>query len=297
MAFSYQEEVSNGVQTVYAIDFDFRNTSSIHVYKGSHDEYTEQLSWRFSNFNTQIELTNLSEVPDGTKFYIRRVVNRADLTYLFENKSMRGKLVDEANYQLLYVAQELIDGFGDIGGVISLVADMDAAGFRIQNVHAIAETDALSFAQAANLAQVVKGGRLLTASINEVPNKAGLPDGVEWHEQSTQREFVLQQGEWVEQAQTQVGLGANFVTETADVPPLGGTKGSKWEVINTGQKFTYLPDADGGLVWVETSSTVAVDIDVTRLPQAESELDATMRGIPVNTIYKTGSGEIRYKIN
>ena len=161
MAFlSMQEEVSNGVQTVYPVDFDFRNETSVYVYKGLHTAYEDQLSYRWTN--GQIELTNLSELPEGTKFYIRRIVPRNQLSFLFENRSMRGKYVDEQNYNQLYLAQELMDGFHNLTGSVPVPLGIDMLGNRIENLgDAEEDSDAVNLAQVKEIAETASGGKVL----------------------------------------------------------------------------------------------------------------------------------------
>lgn len=157
MPYTFQEEVSNGVQTVYPVDFDFQTTDTVFVYSGEHHEFAEQLSYRWQG--NAIELTNLTELPLGTKFYIRRIVPRDALIHIFENKATRGKYIDGENYHLLYLAQEYADGFWSIGTLHSLRSDMSMTDHRIANVKdGVEEGDAINLRQAkalvANYAEI-----------------------------------------------------------------------------------------------------------------------------------------------
>lgn len=297
MAFSYQEEVSNGVQTVYAIDFDFRNTETIYVYTGEHSGYATQLSWRFTNFNTQIELTNLSEVPSGTKFYIRRIVDRANLSYVFENKSMRGKFVDEQNYATLYLLQELMDGFSDLSVAQPVPLGLNMLGNIIHNLgEGVAETDAATIGQVIAAAEGGRGRRIVTQTISEIPNRSALPEGTSWHVVESNRDFTLQEGVWVEDNTLVSGLGANFVTETAENVPQGAVNGSKWFVTSTEQEFIYLVLGVSHAVWTERSQTIVANFDTSSLKTYTDDAEASANGLGKGTVYKTPTGELRYKL-
>lgn len=134
MAFTFQEEVSNGVQTVYPVDFDFQSTDTVYVYTGEHTGYATQISYRWIAGNTEIELLNLSEVPNGTRFYIRRVVPRDDLIHKFENKSIRGTLIDAENRHALYLMQEVLDGFLTLADIAAILSTLDMNDNRIERL-------------------------------------------------------------------------------------------------------------------------------------------------------------------
>lgn len=134
MAYTLQEELSDGIQTVYLVDLEFSNKDTIFVYTGEHNDYEAQLSYRWLSNGTQIELLNITEVPAGTTFYIRRVVPRDKLVHTFENKSIRGKLVDEENLHALYLIQEILDGFRAFSDVFDIYTDIDMHGNRIRNL-------------------------------------------------------------------------------------------------------------------------------------------------------------------
>lgn len=145
MAFSYQEEVSDGVRTLYPVSLQYVNPSDIYVYVGDHSGYMNQLDWRWAN--GQVELTNLAQVPKGTKFYIRRIMTRSSLVHEFANKGIRGKSVDEENWHALLLLQELMDGFTTQDGNVLVQGDLDMLGNRVINLgKPKSPTDALRLA-------------------------------------------------------------------------------------------------------------------------------------------------------
>ncbi|QMP18298.1 hypothetical protein phiV141_39 [Vibrio phage phiV141] len=133
MAYSYQEEVSNGVRTLYPVEFDFINQDDVYVYTGEHADYEDQVSYRWYD-DTTIELLNVAvDAPAGTKFHIRRVTNREELTHKFATASIRGEALDEVNLQCLHLVQESSDGFQVLTGSNLSQADLDMLGNQILN--------------------------------------------------------------------------------------------------------------------------------------------------------------------
>lgn len=133
MAYSYQEEVSNGVRTLYPVEFDFINQDDVYVYTGEHPDYTNQVNYRWADGAT-VELLNVSvDVPDGTKFHIRRVTNREELLHKFTTASIHGEAIDEVNLQCMHLVQELSDGFQVLQGNNLSQADLDMLGHKILN--------------------------------------------------------------------------------------------------------------------------------------------------------------------
>lgn len=165
MAFTFQEEVSNGIQTVYPVDFEFRNKAHVYVYTGEHTDYATQMSYQWINGDTEIELLNITEVPAGTTFFIRRIVPRDDLVHKFVNKAIRGKFVDEENYHLLYLTQEFIDGFVSLDEIQSVFGNLNMRNNRIINLSRGEQpTDAVNVEQAQELASVEQGRKIVQSS-------------------------------------------------------------------------------------------------------------------------------------
>ena len=133
MPLTYQVEVSDGVRVSYPLQMDYLNKSDIYVYKGGHADYTQQLSYEWVNEWT-IKLTKVaSELPDGSRFYIRRVMPRTDLIHKFEDKSINAGGIDRQNYHALYLLQEYMDGFTQLNGVWAAQGNIDMAGFKVIN--------------------------------------------------------------------------------------------------------------------------------------------------------------------
>lgn len=217
MAFTFQEEVSNGVQTVYPVDFDFQSTDTVYVYTGEHSDYGTQINYRWITGNQEIELLNISEVPSGTKFYIRRIVPRDDLVHKFVDRSIRGRLVDEENYHLLYLVQEFMDGFMSLGDLQGVFNDLDMQGNLIKNLgDAVDDTDAVNLRTVNTLIAVVKGANF----VQEEAPVAGLAQGVRWYKPSANEEYIYYidtkgDGLWTET--TDVGDNSSAETvETTD---------------------------------------------------------------------------------
>lgn len=214
MAFTFQEEVSNGVQTVYPVDFDFRDTSTVYVYTGEHSDYGTQISYRWITGNQEIELLNISEVPSGTKFYIRRIVPRDDLVHKFVDRSIRGRLVDEENYHLLYLVQEFMDGFMSLEELQGMFNNLDMRGNLIKNLgDAVDDTDAVNMRTVQTLIAVVKGANFVQ---EDVPT-LGLAQGVRWYKPSANEEYIYYidtkgDGLWTETTD----VGDNSSAETVE---------------------------------------------------------------------------------
>ncbi|CAM0010375.1 tail fiber protein [Vibrio phage K436] len=124
MAYSFQEEESNGIKTVYSLDFTYISRSDVRVYKGSHP-LPVPMAFQWVDDST-IELTNIQvDAPDKTKFWIRRIMPREALLHIFANKSIRPVTLDQQNYQALYLLQELADGFSSLDGVMQVNNNLD----------------------------------------------------------------------------------------------------------------------------------------------------------------------------
>ena len=144
MALTFQTEVSDGVRTTYPVSFDFLSQAYVYVYVGDHAGYQVQVSYIWSS-STTIELTNVTELPAGTEFFIRRVVPRDNLVYTFADKSIRGALVDAENTHILHLVQEFIDGFVSLSELQSFFTDLDMQGKLIKNLGDAEEpTDAVN---------------------------------------------------------------------------------------------------------------------------------------------------------
>lgn len=130
MAYTFHRETSDGVQTLYSLQFAYLEQADVYVYAGDDESWQTQLSYEWADENT-IRLTNLSEVPNGTEFTIRRIMTKERLIQIFENRSIRGYAVDDENYHALYLIQELLDGFSTgvvVGGTDGVGGGGDGGG-------------------------------------------------------------------------------------------------------------------------------------------------------------------------
>lgn len=261
MPFTFQEEVSNGVQTVYPIDFDFRDKNTVYVYKGAHHENDLQLSYRW--LGDSIELTNLSELEQGQRFYIRRVVDKVLLTHVFENTGIRGKFVDDANYQLLYVAQEFADGFLTAGEFFQFKSGLRVDGNLVMNGHrvmkvgnAVLETDAVNLGLSRLVAADAKGSRFVQ---EDMP--VGMGQGSTWYKPSVPAMYTYYiqpdgSGQWVEDDETGeytgVLVGGRFSQE--ETPPLTAVTGATWYKPSIPTTFVLYESPNGNRAWVEDTS-------------------------------------------
>lgn len=144
MALTFHEEVRDGGRTLFPVQFAYISTDDVYVYTGEHSEYATQVSYRWADSST-IELTNTLEVPEGTKFTIRRVMDRTDLIHKFADKSIRAGLIDQENLHALYLIQELQDGFLDLNGIINPRGNIDMGEYLIKRLgDAQEETDAVN---------------------------------------------------------------------------------------------------------------------------------------------------------
>lgn len=152
MPYSYQREVSDGVRTLYPVNFDFVNKEDVYVYVGADDTYAQQVQYQWAD-DTTVELLNPAvELPNGTAFTVRRVTDREVLLHLFANKSIYGKAIDEVHLQILHVSQEISDGFWTIDAEWLAIQNLNMAGYTITNMgNAKAAQDAVTLVQAMSL--------------------------------------------------------------------------------------------------------------------------------------------------
>lgn len=303
MAFTFQEEVSNGVQTVYPVDFDFRSTDTVYVYTGEHKDYATQINYRWISGNTEIELLNLTEVPDGTKFYIRRVVKRDGLVHEFANKSIRGRLVDEENQHALYLMQEFIDGFISLEEARAVLSNLDMQDHQIKKLgDAVDEQDATNLRTVRTLIGVTKGANFVQ---EEVPT-VGLAQGVRWYKPSANEEYIYYidtkgDGLWTET--TDVGDNSSATTvETADGSTIQTQVNIKDgitadEAVNlngiaslAGDRI-WLTDRQAWFKVVETLG-LANNVFDTLLSSTNANYSVVLDGVPKDILLANGAGTL-----
>lgn len=219
MALTFQTEVSDGVRTTYPVSFDFLSQAYVYVYVGDHSGYQVQVSYVWAS-STTIEVTNLTELPAGTEFFIRRVVPRDDLVYTFADKSIRGALVDAENTHILHLVQEFIDGFVSLGELQSFFTNIDMNNSRITNLaDAVAPQDAVNLRTVETLIAVVQGANYVQEDIPVV----GMLQGSRWYKPSIPTTYVYyinpdnEHGQWVEENSVGDDTSAANITMESEV--------------------------------------------------------------------------------
>ena len=110
MALTRRDYTSDGIRTVYPVDFNlgYLRTKFVYVYLED-TPYTEQLEYIWVS-RTEIELAN--PVPSGQVFHIRRVVDRDELINDYTNGALlSSKNLDTSFSQALMIEEELQDGY------------------------------------------------------------------------------------------------------------------------------------------------------------------------------------------
>ncbi len=154
MAQTFVEWTSDGSRTLYPVQFSlgYLREECVYVYQGEHRNYNTQLQYTWVN-GTQIELTN--PVPEGGKFYIRRIVNRNQLLNDYQDGALLvEENLDDSYAQTLAIVEEINDGFWSTDTTSGTFnTDLDMAGNKILNLEMDAAPDDK---QAANVAYVKK---------------------------------------------------------------------------------------------------------------------------------------------
>ena len=126
--------VSDGVVTIYSVDFALGYINKAHVYVYTSDnEYTTQLSYTWLN-NSQIELT--TPVANGVELNIRRVVPRGTPVNDYENGAiLREVNLDTSFKQALMIQEEIGDGFFTLDETaLRMTSDLDMNSYSIRNL-------------------------------------------------------------------------------------------------------------------------------------------------------------------
>ena len=123
MALTRRDYTSDGVRTVYPIDFDLGYLRKEFVYVYLEDTpYTEQLEYTWVS-RTEIELD--IPVPNGIVLHIRRVVDRSELFNDYTNGALlSSKNLDDSFSQALMIEEEIQDGYLMPEGVVTLANEI-----------------------------------------------------------------------------------------------------------------------------------------------------------------------------
>lgn len=203
MANTIREKVSNGVTTLYDVDFDlgYILEDYVYVYQGEHPNYETQLSYVWRN-STQIELAE--PLPSGEVFYIRRVVPRDKIVNMYEDGAiLREKNLDDSFLQAVMILQEIEDGFIDPSGTFKVDSDLDMLGHKIVNIGEASEGgDAINLQQATNTFVNLDGDNM-RAPLGGVPS-------VESHQFMPQDQITNTIATMINNAFASIGEGETF---------------------------------------------------------------------------------------
>jgi hypothetical protein len=147
MALTRLDKTGDGTTTVYDVDFNlgYLRKDFVYVYLNKGD-YQDQLGYTWIN-NTQILLDN--PVPNGTPFYIRRVIPRDEPINDYEEGAIiREDNIDDSYAQALMILEEIQDGWVDPSGNFLVNTVLDMLNNRIINLaDAVDPRDAVPFEQ------------------------------------------------------------------------------------------------------------------------------------------------------
>lgn len=133
MAKTIRSYESDGLKTLYPIDFDlgYLDRTHIYVYLESASP-SEQLSYTWVN-STQIELDE--SVQLGITFNIRRIVPRdAAVNNYVDGAVLKEKNLDDSFVQALMILEEIEDGWIEVEGTFLVNVDIDLQGNKLLNV-------------------------------------------------------------------------------------------------------------------------------------------------------------------
>lgn len=143
MAQSIRTYISDGITTVFPVDFDlgYVDRTFVYVYTGDIGNYQNQLDYVWIN-DSQIELN--TPVPNGQEFFIRRIVPRNEpLNDYVDGAILREKNLDDSFVQALMIWEELSDGFYSLDGETSFNFNLNMQGNSITGVE-VDESDQTS---------------------------------------------------------------------------------------------------------------------------------------------------------
>lgn len=134
MALTVRTYTSDGIRTIYPIDFDlgYIRQEFVYVYAGSDTEFETQLDYSWIN-TSQIEL--YSPLNAGESFKIRRVIPRDEPINDYEDGAvLRESNLDDSFVQALMILQEIEDGYLTTTGEVSFNSDINLLGNSLFNL-------------------------------------------------------------------------------------------------------------------------------------------------------------------
>ncbi len=134
MALTVRTYTSDGIQTIYPIDFDlgYIRREFVYVYDGDDHTFENQLEYTWIN-NSQIELD--SPVPAGETFKIRRVIPRNEPINDYEDGAiLRESNLDNSFAQAIMIIQEIQDGYFTTAGEAGFNSDINMSGKSMRNL-------------------------------------------------------------------------------------------------------------------------------------------------------------------
>lgn len=173
MSYSIQRATSTGFLNSLALSIQFVDRDDIHVYVNdvlmSNVPGQTTHTWGWAS-DTVISIT--PNVPNGNVVLVRRITKKDKLYHNFNAGAVfRDKTVDENFLQVLYIAQEAIEG----GTAADYYNDLDLHGYVIRNSGTATQTnDLVSFGQYRSDSLGAYANRLVTESARtEAVNASG----------------------------------------------------------------------------------------------------------------------------
>lgn len=196
----------------------------------------------------------------------------------------------------------LIDGTNTMGQEIIM------ADFTIQELgEAVEDTDATNLGQ---VKQLIKDAPNSTTFVQEeTPDVLSVYEtledaqGATWFIPSENSTYVYYvdpngTGQWVEEDSVGDDGGSSFNFTQEEAPTGNLFKGARWFKPSTSQEFIYYVGPNEVGVWTEANDTgdnvSLLSFDVTDLPVYADE--AAAASLTSGSVYRTATGELRYKL-
>tara|TARA_R110002096_G_scaffold142061_11_gene297160 strand:+ start:1545 stop:4175 length:2631 start_codon:yes stop_codon:yes gene_type:complete len=172
MANTTRTYTSDGIQTIYPVDFTlgFINRDYVYAYLTS-DDYTTQINYTWVD-DSQIQLT--APLTAGATFVIRRVIPRDAIVNDYEDGAiLREKNLDDSFKQAVMALQEIQDGYIQPLGDFVVNANIDMLTNRITNLGApIDDNDAVTLAAMHSFVLDEQGALAFVARAEAAANNA-----------------------------------------------------------------------------------------------------------------------------
>jgi len=261
MAKTVRELTSNGVQSVYPIDFALGyldDRELVYVYTGS--DYTTQIPYTWVDDNN----IELNPVPaDGVEFTIRRVVPRDALVNNYvDDANLREEEVNQSFLQVVMLFEEVEDGYMSVVPPWIVNGDINMAGNSILNLAEIQAEDIknlagdslLALAQQYSDAAATSAAEASTSAANAqtAENNAGLN--------------VTYAAEWANKAEDSLVSAAAGGDEVDDYS--AKHHAAKAQAAAASVPVDALVPADIGVTVQAHDPTILVDADIGAVIQA-----------------------------